>query len=397
MGNTTWKKGQKKPGRPATLSAAFVRTVTEPGRYGDGRGGHGLSLLVKPMQNGRTSRSWSQRIIIGGRVANIGLGSYPRLGLADARARALANAREVEQGRDPRGGGVPTFERASEIVMELHAPNWRSRERAVMQWKSSLSTYAFGPLGARRVSEIQVQHVLEALLPIWHEKPETARKVRQRISTIMRWAVAQGHRQDDPAGPAINAALPKNTGNGKQHYRAIPYQEVAPALATVDASQAWPATKLCLRFIALTAVRSGEARGARWDEVDIDKRTWRVPASRTKTNAEHRVPLSDAALAVLEQAKAVSGGEGLVFPAPRGRVISDNTLLKLLRTNGIDSTVHGFRSSFRDWCAETGQPRELAEAALAHVVPGIEGAYFRSDVFQRRASLMQDWADYLNG
>ena len=395
MGNATWKKGQKKPGRPATLSAAFVRTVTEPGRYGDGRGGHGLSLLVKRMQNGRTSRSWSQRIIIGGKVRNIGLGSYPRLGLADARARALANAKEVELGRDPRGGGIPTFEKASEEVLAVYAPNWRGGERSVMQWRSSLKTYAFPSLGQRRLNEIQVQHVLEALLPIWHEKPETARKVRQRVSTVMRWAVAQGHRQDDPAGPAINAALPR-AGNDKKHYRALPYRDVAAALATVDASQAWQATKLCFRFLVLTAVRSGEARGARWDEIDLDKRSWHVPAARTKTNAEHRVPLSDAAVAVLEAARAAYGGEGLVFPAPRGRAISDATLLKLLRTNGVDSTVHGMRSSFRDWCAETGQPRELAEQALAHVVAGIEGAYFRSDLYKRRVKLMQEWANYLN-
>ena len=394
MGDATWRRGQRKPGRPATLSAAFVKTVTEPGRYGDGRGSHGLSLLVKPMRNGRTSRSWSQRIIIGGKPVLIGLGSYPVLGLAGARAKALANAKEVAAGRDPRGGGIPTFAEASEIVVQLHAPTWRNRERAVNQWRASMRDHA-ASLGRRRVNEIAVQHVLEALLPIWHEKPETARKVRQRISTIMRWAVAQGHRQDDPAGPAINAALPRNTGNGK-HYRALPYADVAGALAKVDASAAWASTKLCLRFIALTAVRSGEARGATWDEINLEAREWRVPASRTKTGTEHRVPLSDAAVRVLERARKHDDGGELVFASQRGKVLSDNTLSKLFRELGVPSTIHGLRSSFRDWCAETGQPRELAEAALAHVVPGIEGAYFRSDLYKRRAKLMQEWADYLS-
>ena len=396
MGKATWKRGAKKPGRPATLSAAFVRTVTAPGRYGDGRGGFGLSLLVKPMRNGRTSRSWAQRIIIDGKVVNIGLGRAPLVSLAEAREAALTNAREVAQGRDPRGGGVPTFAEACEKVLELHAPSWRGGERSVMQFRNSMKTYAFPALGRRRVNEIAVQHVLEALIPIWNEKPETARKVRQRVSTVMKWAVAQGHRQDDPAGSAISAALPRNTGGGK-HYRALDYREVGAALATIDASAAWDASKLCLKFVALTAVRSGEARCATWDEIDLDAAVWRVPASRTKTGREHRAPLSDEAVLVLEQARAAYGGDGLVFPAARGRPISDNTLLKLFRTNGIDSTIHGLRSSFRDWAAETGQPRELAEAALAHVVGGVEGAYFRSDLFERRRAMMQAWSDCLKG
>ena len=326
--DTEWKPGQKKPGRPKTLSAAFVRTVTAPGRYGDGRGGHGLSLLVKPMRNGRTSRSWAQRIIINGKVANIGLGAYPVLGLADARAKALANAREVAAGRDPRGGGIPTFAEAAEIVIKLHEPKWKNGARTAATWRQSLKDHAGPQLGKRRVHEITVAHVLAALTPIWHAKPEVSRKVRQRISTVMKWAVAQGYRQDDPAGPAINAALPRGANNGK-HHRALPYREVAPALATVDASGAWDATKLCIRMVALTAVRSIEARGARWDEFDLEAREWRVPASRMKSGIEHRVPLSAAAMQVLEQAKAAYGGDGLVFPAQSGRPLSDNTLSKL--------------------------------------------------------------------
>ena len=194
--------------RPKTLTAAFVRTITAPGRYGDGRGGFGLSLLVKPMAStGRTSRTWSQRIIIGGKPVMIGLGSFPRVALAEARAAALANAREVAQGRDPRGGGIPTFAEAAETVIALHEPTWRNGTRTAATWRQSLKDHAGPKLGNRRVDQIQVQHVLEALVPIWHVKYEVARKVRQRISTVMKWAVAQGYRQDGPRRPGHQRCL----------------------------------------------------------------------------------------------------------------------------------------------------------------------------------------------
>ena len=185
----------------------------------------------------------------------------------------------------------------------------------------------------------------------------------------------------------------------KAHFRALPYREVAGALDTVEASGASMAAKLCLRFVVLTASRSGEARAATWAEIDMDAREWRIPAERMKGGVEHRVPLSDAAVAVLEQARMLDDESGVVFPSPMklGRPLSDMTLTKVLRDTGLAErcTVHGFRSSFRDWCAETGKPREIAEAALAHTVGGVEGAYFRSDLYQRRRRLMDSWAGYL--
>ena len=382
--------------RPKTLSAAFVRTISRPGRYGDGRGGHGLSLLVKPMANGRTSRTWSQRIIIAGKPVNIGLGAFPSVGLADARVKAEDNARAVAQGRDPRAGGIPTFATAVEIVVKLHEPNWKQGSKTASIWRASIRDHAIPALGNRRVDRITVQHVLEALLPLYETRPETARKVRRRVSAVMKWAVAQGYRQDDPAGPAISAALPRRAAK-TTHLRALPYQQVAEALATVDGTKAWPVTKACIRLIALTAVRSSEARGATWDEIDMKARVWRISAERTKTGTEHRVPLSDAAWAVVQQVRRYGDGSNLVFPSQRGRLLSDNALSKLFRENGIPSTIHGLRSSFRDWCAETGKPRELAEAALAHVVGGVEGAYFRSDLFERRRNLMDTWAQFITG
>ena len=203
------------------------------------------------------------------------------------------------------------------------------------------------------------------------------------------------------AGEAIDGALPAQPAV-KEHLRALPYRDVAAALATVDSSRASSTAKLCLWFTILTAARSGETRGAAWTEIHLEAHEWRIPANRMKSNVEHRVPLSDAAMAVLQRALPLRNNHSdLIFPSParRGRPLSDMALTKVLRDSGLAdrATVHGFRSSFRDWCAETGKPRELAEAALAHVVAGVEGAYFRSDLFERRRQLMADWARYLSG
>ena len=200
------------------------------------------------------------------------------------------------------------------------------------------------------------------------------------------------------AGEGIDGALPAMPAV-KQHFRALPYQEVGAALETVEASWTSRAAKLCLRFLILTASRPGEARGATWAEVDVEAPEWRIPAERMKGGAGHRIPLSDAALAVLERARGFDDGSGLIFPSAvrPGHPLSDMTLTKILRDQGLAdrATVHGFRSAFRDWCAETGKPREIAEAALAHTVGGVEGAYFRSDLLARRRVLMDQWAVFL--
>ena len=212
---------------------------------------------------------------------------------------------------------------------------------------------------------------------------------------VMKWSIAQGFRLDNPAGDAVGAALPKN-GIKAEHHRAVSHAKVADALAKVKASGAYETTKQALEFLVLTAARSGEVRGTTWAEIDLESAVWTVPASRMKAGVEHRVPLSRAALGVLEQASMFKDDSGLVFPASRSGPISDSTLSKLLRENGIDCVVHGFRSSFRDWCADTGQPRDLAESALAHTVKNqVEAAYFRSDLMDRRRELMEAWAAYV--
>lgn len=384
--------------RPVRLSATFVNTVNVPGRYGDGRGGHGLSLLVKPASTGGFSKSWAQRIRLDGKAANVGLGAYPVVTLARARQKALANARIVSEDRDPRdrANRAPTFEQAVETVIGIHADNWKDGGKSAAQWRASLRDYAVPKIGRKRVDRIRTADVMEVLLPVWSTKRETARRVRQRIGAVMKWAVAQGYREDNPAGDAISAALPRNSIR-RRHQKALPHSGVAEALARVRASKAHRATALAFEFLVLTACRSGEVRGARWDEVDDAAATWTVPPERMKAKLEHRVPLSERAVAVLDEARELADRGGLVFPSPTGRLLSDSTLSKLLRELGIGAVPHGFRSSFRDWAAErTDVPREVCELALAHVNNDrVEAAYRRSDLFERRRALMDDWAHYI--
>ena len=384
--------------RPKRLSATFVNTVNVAGRYGDGRGGHGLSLLVKEASAGGFSKSWAQRIRLDGKPANVGLGAYPVVTLARARQKALANVRTISEGRDPRdrASRAPTFEQAVERVIGIHAGNWKNGGKSAAQWRASLRDYAVPKIGAKRVDRISTADVMAVLLPIWSTKRETARRVRQRIGAIMKWAVAQGYREDNPAGDAISAALPKNSVR-RQHQKALPHGQVAEALRRVRGSKAHRATSLAFEFLVLTACRSGEVRGARWDEVDGDAATWTVPSERMKAKLDHRVPLSRPAVAVLHEARKLSDRSGLVFPSPTGRVLSDSTLSKLLRELGVGAVPHGFRSSFRDWAAErTDVPREVCELALAHVNSDrVEAAYRRSDLFERRRQLMDEWASYV--
>ena len=377
--------------RRTNLSAAFVKTVAQPGKYHDQ---HGLILRVKHAE----SKQWIWRGTVRGKVRDFGLGGFPYVTLAEARETAFQYRKLSRAGGDPgalrTGRAVPTFAEAAETVVELHAAGWKDGGKSVAQWRASLRDYAMPRLGRRRVSDINTADVMAVLLPIWNEKRETARRVRQRISTVMRWAVAEGHRQDNPAGEAIGAALPKN-GHERRHQTALPHGNVAGALAKVRESGAYPVTKLALEFATLTACRSGEVRGARWDEINLETATWFVPPSRMKSKREHAVPLSGRALEILAEASEYQDSTGLVFSSPTGRVLSDNTLSKLLRELGIPCVVHGMRSSFRDWCGDTGQPREIAEAALAHIVKGVEGAYARTTMVERRRALVQAWADYL--
>ena len=378
------------------LTAARVKSITKPGRYGDGGT---LFLVVAP----RGSKSWVQRITIDGRRRDIGLGGYPFVGLAAARQKAVDNRAAIMAGRDPlaekRRSSMPTFRQAARRTCDALSPGWRNRKHTV-GWMQSLERHAFPVIGDVSVDRIAREDVLRVLTPIWSSRPETARRVRQRIRATLRWAWAHGYVDGNVAGEGIEGALPKMPAV-KQHFRALPYREVAAALGTVNRSRASVAAKLCLRLLVLTATRSGEARGARWDEIDLEAAEWRIPAERMKAHNAHRIPLSRPALAVLEQARLLDDGSGLVFPSSvrRGRPLSDMTLTKLLRTQGIAerATVHGFRSSFRDWASEcTDTPHAVMELSLAHRVgSNVEQAYARSDLLAKRRVLMEQWGAFV--
>lgn len=377
------------------LTAAFVQKVRTPGRYGDGRGGHGLILNVHRTTAGRITSSWIQRIRIKGTVTHIGLGQYPFVSLSEARAKALENMHNVKKGLHP--AGVPTFAEAVEVVIGIHAASWKNSGKSAAQWRASLRDYAMPKLGDKRVSDITTADVLSCIKDDWSTKQETMKRVRQRIGAVMKWSVAQNYRSDDPTGPALTAALPKGNGR-RQHHKALPYREVAAALHTIRQSGAHWSTIAAFEFMTLTATRSNEARRAQWDEFDLDAGVWEIPGERMKMQRPHRVPLSPRAIEILALAKTMTGGAGLVFPTARGKAMSDNTMSKLLREQGIGCVPHGMRSSFRMWAAEqTNIPREIAELALAHVNSDkVEAAYMRSDLFDKRRLLMQSWASYLS-
>ena len=378
------------------LSATRVKTLREPGRYSDG---NGLHLFISK----KGGKSWVHRITIDGRRRDIGLGGYPAVSLAQARQRSSDNRAAIGNGMDPvaekRKPATPTFSEAAYAVHEANKPRWRNGSHT-LAWIQTLERHAFPKIGCKPIDEISRTDVLAVLTPIWSTRPETARRVRQRTRTIFRWAMANELIEANPAGEAIDGALP-SMPKVKAHLRALPYQEVGPALKTFEASQASQASKQSLRLLVLTAARSGEARGAAWDEIDLEGATWTIPGPRMKAGVEHRVPLSEQALQVLMEAQKLEDGSGLCFPSPLrpGRMLSDMTLTKILRVNALAdrATVHGFRTSFKTWTMEqTDTPWAVGEAALAHQLGGsVEQAYARSDLFDRRRVLMQQWADYL--
>ena len=255
--------------------------------------------------------------------------------------------------------------------------------------------YAYPRFGNKRVDQITTADVMACLAPQWHDKPETVSQVKQRISAVMKWSIAQGFRDDNPADDRITAASASNTQR-PQHMKALPHNLVGAAVRAVEATDAHWATIAAFKFLTLTATRSGEGRNATWDEIDLSAAIWAIPAKRTKTRREHRVPLSTGALAVLHGAHKLSGGKGLVFPSLTGRPISNATMSKLCKENNVGCVPHGMRSSFRDWCEETGVNREVAERALGHEIRNaVEKAYARTDLLERRRQLMENWSRYL--
>ena len=380
------------------LTFAQVKAITRPGRYGDGGT---LFLHVAP----GGSKSWVQRLTVAGRCRDIGLGGWPLVRLAEARVKAFENRKVARSGGDPLAGKrrakIRTFEQVAREAHHANRARWRSEKHA-FNWLSSLERYAFPILGRMPVDRITGQDVLSVLGPIWSSQADTARRVRQRIRTVLGFALAHGYVASNAADGGIDGALPRVPTRAK-HFGSLAYPDVARALEAVEASGASWSAKGCFRFLILTACRSGEARGATWGEMDLEGREWRIPAERMKAGAEHRVPLSDAAVAVLERMKPLQDPSGLVFPSPMkpGRPLSTMTLTKAFRNCGLGegATVHGFRTSFRTWASErTNADHAVMELSLAHAVGSqVERAYSRSDLLSKRQQLMNQWAGYLAG
>jgi integrase len=392
------------------LTVVQVRNL-KAGRHADGKG---LYLLVKPSG----ARSWVLRIQHGKRRRDLGLGSVlfdrresvDHIPLAVRRELTLAEARDkatfartlVKAGRDPSAEwrkarvAIPTFEEAANEYHRKIKSGFRNARHSA-SWLTSLEMHAFPKIGRTRVDEVDTPAIQSALLPIWLDIPETARRVRQRVLAVLDYAHAQHWREAEaPTPKRVSSGLPKQP-KADTHFSAVPYADV-PALVGTLRSRAETTGRLALQFLILTAARSGEVRGATWKE--FEESAWNLPGTRMKAGRAHSVPLSPQALKILERARELTGGlrDDLVFPGSRGKPLSDMTMSKALKDAGSDATVHGFRSSFRDWAAEqTSFPQEWAEAALAHSLPNkVEAAYRRTQFFEQRRKLMGAWGAYVD-
>lgn len=366
----------------------------KPGRYADG---NGLYLVVDPSG----AKRWVLRTVVKSKRCDIGLGGLSLVPLSEARAEAGRLRKLARTGGDPlverrkERKRIPTFEQAARKVHAAHSPAWRNPKHR-QQWLNTLSEYAFPVLGDLTIDRIESADVLKVLSPIWLEKSETARRVKQRIKVVFDWARASGFRSGDNPVEAINKVLPKQN-RPQEHHAALPYLEVPAFFQALLGSDAGEFAKLAFEFLILTATRTNEVIGAKWNEIDFVGKTWTIPPARMKTKRVHRVPLSARCIEILEHAKALSDNGAYIFP---GRTIkkplSNMVFLMTLRRMKKDITPHGFRSSFRDWAAErTSFPREVCEAALAHTLKDkTEAAYNRTDLFDKRRHLMEAWAAF---
>ena len=379
------------------LTEATIKSIQKAGRYRDGD-----CLFLNVTAAG--TRSWVVRLKIRhGPRRDLGIGPYPLLGLKEARLRAWELRKQVFHGLDPlserKKSALPTFQHVARQYYEANKPRWKPG-RHTERWLQVVEKYAFPAFGHTPVDRLDQDDILAVLRPIWTTIPEAARRLRHRLRVILKWCQAHRYVTENVAGDVIDGALAPMPAI-RAHHRSLPYEAVGAALATIDASTSCGAAKLCLRFLILTATRSQEARGLRWQELDLAKRLWTIPASRMKTNHEHHVPLSEEAMRVLARARGLADGSDLVFPSPQkpGEALSAMTLTRLLATTGLldQTVVHGFRSSFRTWSEEqTTADFAVKEQALAHQVgSAVERAYTRTDLLAKRRVLMQRWSDYL--
>ena len=376
------------------LTARTVSTTTEPGRYADGGG---LYLLVAP----GGSKSWMLRTVVKGRRCDIGLGSVELVSLADGREEARRLRRIARAGGDPLAERrkerrpVPSFEDAAKVVHSAHAASFKS-DKHRKQWLSSLAE-VFKAFGVKRVDAITSADILAALNPHWLTRPETSRRVLQRVRVVFEWCKAQGYRTDDNPTQGLTKVLPKQRV-ARGHHAALPYQNLPAFVQALREADAGDVVRLAFEFTILCASRTSETLNAAWTEIDLEAKTWTIPGPRMKAGIEHRVPLSPRCIKILERTKALSDGGPYVFPgrSPKKPLSNMVFLMALRRMERRDVTVHGFRSTFRDWAAErTNVPRAVCEAALAHTLRDkTEAAYNRTDLFDRRRDLMTSWSRF---
>ncbi len=404
------------------LTVKFVEAVKQPGRYGDGgRGSFGLSLLVRADKRGTVKKYWQRRYLKDGKYSSRGLGVFPDVTLDEARDSAArfvlgATVEQLEQRNAPvrhvveasavfppatiavtvnREYRVPTFRRVFLDSLDYRKGDFKESSKTEGQAKGLFDSHIPSPIADLPIDEVTSAHLVDCAGAVWRNKPATAKKMAQVMKATFNRAIAKNLIEASPWERAkIGLGKVKDTG---KHFAALPHTAVGAAIATIQATDAWPSTKLALEFLTLTAARSGEVRGAEWSEIDWDTATWEIPAARMKASRSHRVALSNAALDVLLRAQELSDGTGLVFLSERGKALSDSTLSKLLRENNIACVPHGMRTSFRTWAAECSDvPREIAEYALGHVEGSAsELAYRRTDYFEKRRQLMEDWAAYV--
>ena len=350
-----------------------------------------------------------------GRQRDMGLGAYPEVGLAEARARGLTARQWLASGKDPideRGAArearkaaaeAMTFEQAARKVHEEQEPGWANKKHAA-QWLNTLRDYVIPQIGNEKLAGLTPADFAEVLRPLWLTTPETATRVKQRCHKVMKWSWAHGLVSSNPVDN-VGHLLPHRNGAQATHQPAMPWRDIPEFVRSKLRSGPYNVSRALLEFVILTAARSGEARAATWAEVDFDARVWTVPASRMKAKAAHRVPLSERALEILSAQRPRYPETDLVFPSVRGLVLSDMVLTKFLRDHkapssepGRIATAHGFRSSFRDWASENGYPRDLAERALAHRVKNqVEAAYHRTDLLEQRRAMMEAWGAHVEG
>ena len=380
------------------LTSLMVKQTSKPGRYADG---NCLYLYIDP----QGSKRWVLRIVVFGRRRDMGLGSVSCVGLEEAREKARSFRKMAREGLDPiaernvqRSADI-TFKAAALSVHALNSPTWKSKKHAE-QWLSSLELHVFPIIGEKAVSELTSNDVLLVLSPLWVNKNDTAKKLRQRLRMVVKWARAKGYFSGEDPVELAEQALPRVKTNNS-HFKAVNFVELPQIIQRLHNSKISSSTKLALEFLIITACRTTEVLGANWSEIQYGNRTWLIPAERMKAGRAHEVPITVRMLDILKEAEALSQKNSLIFPSQiNGRALSNNTLrIALQKRLNVDATVHGMRSSFKDWVSETTTyANEVSEMALGHSIPSkVEAAYRRGNLLEKRRQLMEDWSNFLLG